>query len=121
MFPAATANGPPSFSAGDVWIGTYECPQQTMNLALVVESFDGAALAVRLDFDWLAERTTGSFEMSGTFDPNTREAKLTAGKWVSQPSAAWSTVNLDGFVTLDGFEYSGAVRTLGCGSFTLRR
>jgi hypothetical protein len=121
IFPAATANGPPSFSSGDVWIGTYECPQETMNVALVVESFDGAALVARLDFDWLAEHTTGSYEMSGTFDPNTREAKLGAGNWVSQPSADWTTVNLDGFVTLDGLEYSGAVKALGCGSFTLRR
>jgi hypothetical protein len=117
----ATPSGPPAFVAGDVWIGSYGCSQETVNVALVVDSADDTTLSARFDFNWVAGHTTGSYEVSGTFDANTREARFSAGDWVSQPSPNWSTVTLDGFVSLDGLKYSGGVWALGCGSFTLQK
>ncbi len=120
--PTTATAAPPSFSAGDVWIGTYSCPAiGTADVALAVKAFDGTTIEAVFDFNWTPGHTVGSFSMTGTFDPNTRAARLTAGAWIDQPSPDWSTVNLAGLVNLQGSTYSGSVRAPGCGAFTLAK
>jgi hypothetical protein len=116
--PAAPAN---PFSAGDAWMGTYVCPQGLTNLAVVVESVDGNTMNARFDFDWIAGSTQGSYELTGRFDPTTREATFTPGPWVSQPGSNWFTVGMDGYVDLGGVSYAGNITNPGCGAFSVTR
>jgi hypothetical protein len=109
------------FSPGDVWIGTYVCPQGLTDLALAVDSIDGNAIHARFDFDWVDGNASGSFALDGTFDPVTREATFTAGPWVSQPGSTWETVGLDGYVDLSGTRLAGNVTHAGCGAFSVQR
>jgi hypothetical protein len=107
------------FSAGDAWIGTYECPQGLTNLAVVIESVDGNSMNAR--FDFVVGATPGSFELTGSFDPSTREATFMPGSWVSQPTSGAPAVGMDGFVDLSGQNYSGNITTMGCGAFSVTR
>jgi hypothetical protein len=116
--PAAPVN---PFSAGDAWMGTYVCEQGLTNVALVVESVDGNAIDARFDFDWIAGSTQGSYVLTGSYDPTTREATFTPGAWVSQPGADWSPVGMDGYVDLSGMTYSGSITYQGCGAFDVTR
>ncbi len=109
------------FSPGDAWMGTYVCVQGLTNLALVVESVSGSSIAARFDFDWVSGSTQGSYELTGTYDPATREATFTPGPWVSQPGSSWSPVGMDGFVDLGGTSYSGNIQFAGCGAFAVAR
>lgn len=115
--------GPPAsaFSPGDAWMGTYVCVQGLTNLALLVESVNGNSIDARFDFDWESGSTQGSYELTGTYDPSTREAVFTPGPWVSQPSSSWSPVGMDGFVDLSGTSYAGNIQFAGCGAFSLSR
>jgi hypothetical protein len=117
---AATPANP--FSAGDAWMGTYVCSQGLTNVALVVESIEGASVTARFDFDLFGSAITGSYELTGTFDPTTREAVFTPGSWVSQPG--WSSlapVGLDGYVDLGGQTYAGNITGMDCGAFSVTR
>jgi hypothetical protein len=118
---ASAAAPPVPFAAGDVWIGTYVCPQGLTDLAVTVDSVDGNTIHARFDFDWVKGGASGSFVLDGTYDPTTREATFTAGPWISQPSSSWSTVGLDGYVDLSGQELAGNVTHDGCGAFSVRR
>jgi hypothetical protein len=115
---AAPAN---AFSPGDAWMGTYVCVQGLTNLALVVESVSGNSIDARFDFDWVSGSTQGSYELTGTYDPATREATFTPGPWVSQPDSSWSPVGMDGFVDLSGTTFSGNIQFAGCGAFAVSR
>jgi hypothetical protein len=108
-----------AFAPGEAWIGTYECSEGLTNLALVIERVDGSAVQARFDFD--ASGTQGSFEVSGNFNPATREATFTPGSWVLQPSPSWPGVAMDGYVDLGGTSYAGSIPSEGCGAFSLTR
>jgi hypothetical protein len=110
-----------AFTPGDAWVGTYVCVQGLTNLALVVESVNGNSIDARFDFDWISGSTQGSYELTGTYDPTTREATFTPGAWVLQPGSSWSPVGMDGFVDLSGTSYSGNIQFAGCGAFSVSR
>ena len=116
--PAAPAT---PFTAGDAWLGTYVCSQGLTNLAVVIESIDGDSIDARFDFDWLEAATQGSFELTGTFDPTTREAVFSPGSWVSQEISNQPPVGMDGYVDLSGQTYSGNITGSGCGAFSVTR
>jgi hypothetical protein len=116
--PAAPSN---PFTAGDAWMGTYVCEQGLTNLALVVESVDGNTIDARFDYDWIAGSTQGSYVLTGTYDPTTREATFTPGAWVLQPGPDWAPVGMDGYVDLSGLTYSGSITYAGCGAFDVTR
>jgi hypothetical protein len=115
---AAPAN---PFSPGDSWIGNYVCQQGLTNLALVIESVNGDAVNARFDFNWVQGSATGSFELTGMFDPATGHAVFTPGAWVSQPGTNWETVGLDGFVNQSGDAFAGGISHTGCGAFAVQR
>jgi hypothetical protein len=110
------------FTAGDAWIGTFTCQQGLTDLAIVVDAVSGNTIAARFDFEATGGGEGGSFVLTGTYDPDTREAAFTPGDWVSQPAASgMSTLSLDGFVDLSGRQLAGAVTQYGCGSFLVQR
>jgi hypothetical protein len=108
---AAPAN---AFTQGDVWIGTFACTSGLQNVAVVVETVDGADVRARFDFDG------GSYELTGSYDPVTRRASFTPGAWVSQPAGV-SPVGMDGHIDLAGDSFSGTISGTGCGAFSVSR
>jgi hypothetical protein len=117
-----TASPANPFSAGDAWMGTYVCSQGLTDLALVVESIDGNSVTARFDFDMFGSAIQGSYELTGTFDPTTREAQFTPGSWVSQPSlTSVAAVGMDGYVDLSGQTYAGNITGMDCGAFSVTR
>ena len=118
--PGSTASANP-FSPGEVWIGTYGCAQGVTDVALAVDTVDGNSMTGRFDFDWVSGSTTGSFALTGSFDPVTHKATFTPGPGESQPGPSWSTVGMDGFVDLSGLVYSGDITFQGCGAFSVHR
>jgi hypothetical protein len=115
------AAGTIPFTQGDVWIGTYVCPQGLTDLALVVESTEGDSVKARFDFVLADDDTVGSFELTGEYDATTGHTTFQPGAWVSQPSDAWQTVGMDGFVDKTGQDFAGTITSPGCGAFSLQR
>ena len=118
--PAAPAN---PFSAGDAWIGTYSCDYNSgtglTNAVLLVDSVAGNSVVARLTF--AAELESGTFDVTGTFDPVTREAVFTPGAWAPGSPESSSTVGMDGYIDLGGHLYAGNVSAQECGSFSVQR
>ena len=109
------------FSAGDAWMGTYACAGGLTKLAGVIEAVDGDAVTARFDFGSVDDVTQGSYELTGTFDPTTREATFSPGPWISQTGSGASPVGMDGYVDLSGTSYSGTITSTGCGAFSVAR
>ena len=109
------------FSAGDAWMGTYACAGGLTNLLVAIETVEGNAVTARFDFGSVDDATQGSYEVTGTFDPTTREATFSPGPWISQTGAAASAVGMDGFVDLSGTSYAGTITSTGCGAFSVAR
>jgi hypothetical protein len=86
---------------------------------LVIESTKGNTIHARFDFDFVPRHESGSFELTGKFDPETQGVTLAAGAWISKPGPTWKTVSMDGFVDASGREYSGLIASSGCGSFSV--
>jgi hypothetical protein len=123
---AATEAGAPSadtipFTQGDVWIGTYVCPQGLTDLALVVESAAGDSVKARFDFVSAKDDSAGSFELTGEYDATTGHTTFKPGAWVFQPAGSWQTVGMDGFVDKAGQEFAGTITSPGCGAFFVQR
>ena len=109
------------FSAGDAWMGTYACAGGLTKLAVAIEAVDGDAVTARFDFGSVDDVTQGSYELTGTFDPTTREATFSPGPWISQTGSGVYPVGMDGYVDLSGTSYSGSITSTGCGAFSVAR
>ncbi len=108
------------FSAGSVWIGEYTCPQGVTQVELKIVTVTGNQIEDALfDFDY-AGQTSGSFHLSGRFEPDSHRAVLDRGAWVSRPRG-WNTVGMDGAVDVTGTTYAGTIVSSGCGAFRLTR
>jgi hypothetical protein len=108
------------FTAGQVWIGTYACPNGVTPAALAVDTVSGEAFAGRIDLRLGSPAVAASYEVSGTYNPATREAVLEPGRWIDPMPSSISAVGLDGFVSVAGEELSGTVSASRCGAFSLR-
>jgi hypothetical protein len=118
--PVGVMPSPNPFHPGDRWSGTYVCPQGSTELTLVIESVTGEDLDAEFDFDWVAGQASGSFHLTGTFDPITRRATFEPGAWIVRPGDNWYTVGLDGTVDVAARTYAGAITGPGCGAFALQ-
>ena len=116
--PVARTN---PFVAGSTWRGSYTCPQGPTELELRVVAVQGDVIEDALfAFDY-AQRTVGSFHLSGSFEPESSRAKLDAGAWVTRPGSGWYTVGMDGTVDASGMVYEGKIVAAGCSTFRLTR
>ena len=108
------------FRSGDVWSGSYYCPQGTTELDLEVDQVNGPDISAIFSFRHAASGVAGRFEVSGSYQPGSRRAKLEAGEWISQP-LGYTAVDMDGFVDASDVVFSGRIVAPGCGPFSLRR
>ena len=112
----AVPTGP--ITAGTVWSGNYVC-QGTGSLTLRITRVAGNSVSAVNEFVHHAGKS-GSFNMSGTFTPGTRQLSLVAGSWIKQPPGI-AQVNLEGTVSADGHTIAGRVVAAGCSSFNIHR
>jgi serine/threonine protein kinase len=108
------------FVAGETWFGSYECDDGKHKLALRIVSItsDNEVAAV---FDFTTPKdSSGSYNVLGTYVPETHHLTLKAGTWISQPNLVVS-VGLDGTITDDDRAYSGKAVNPKCTTFTVRR
>jgi hypothetical protein len=110
-----------------VWFGAYQCDDGEHKLALRIvsvssnssNSSNGSDVAAIFDFK-TPKDSTGSYNVLGTYTPETHHLTLKAGTWISQPNLVVS-VGLDGTITDDDRAYSGKAVNPKCTTFALRR
>lgn len=109
------AVAPPSanpFRRGDAWRGSYVCSQGPTSMVLRITGVRGNRIDATFDFDHRPSRTSGSFRMSGRFEPSTRRLVLNPRQWIRQPPG-WRTVGMSGRVDPGGRTYGGRITGLG--------
>ena len=119
--PEGDAALPNPFVVGDDWTGTYVCAQGVTNLTLHVLAVSGDAIDDAVfDFDWTSGSVTGSYHLSGTYDPTTDHARFAPGAWIAQP-AGWFSVGMDGTVDPTTPVYAGHITDSSCAAFSVTR
>lgn len=114
---AASPLGAP-FAVGQVWSGTYTCPQGPTEARLRLEGGEGTRLVGTFEFHHRASGKKGSFAVVGGFDPATSRLAFAPVQWIERPSR-YVTIGLDGELEED--VYKGFVTNRECGAFDLRR
>lgn len=109
--------------AAGAWQGRYVCGQGTTGLLLTVRAAGESDVEALFRFYPVKGNPgvpEGCFEMSGRYDPATREVSLSAGQWLLRPPG-YITVDLSGTLSADGGTLSGTVHGPLCTRFELRR
>jgi hypothetical protein len=121
---ATTTTQPATIDLSGDWTGTYTCLQGLTSLDLVVTQTSPTAIGAVFNFS--AHPTnpgveSGSYSMSGTFDPASKAVSLKATQWLNQPPG-YRTVDLQGLVSSDLKTMSGqVVNASGCTTFMVQR
>ncbi len=114
--PPASGNDP--FRPGQDWFGTYTCPQGLTQLDLrIVAMHDDVIDDAEFIFDWTGGNESGSYSMTGAFDPATGIATFTPSAWISRPGPSWYMVGLSGTATTS--TYGGDITSTTCGAFSV--
>jgi len=110
------------------WHGSYVCNQGLTRLRLTLRPLPGGSeRRMEAEFAFSADPDnpqvpTGSFRMTGTWDPTTRALSLKPENWIDQPvDPSYRMVSLEGKVFLgDGQAMiRGRVATYGCEDFAV--
>ena len=106
------------------WTGTYDCLQGETGLTLTMDH-RGKRRKVNAIFSFYPIPSnpsipTGSFNMTGNYNRQSKTLTLIAGKWISQPSG-YSTINMSGKISDDYQSFTGSIIFSGCGSFELTK
>lgn len=108
------------FRPGQDWVGTYTCAQGLTDLDLRIVATDGDTISDALFlFDWKTGGESGSYHMTGTFDPKSGNATFTPKAWIDQPDPSWHMVGMSGAVV--GHRYAGDITDSECGTFGVTR
>ncbi|TMQ17794.1 MAG: hypothetical protein E6J90_21760 [Deltaproteobacteria bacterium] len=111
---------PIPFAPRQIWSGHYFCTQGRTSLALQITSVrDNTGDAV-FAFSHAESSASGSYQVSGWYDPTRRRLALLSGAWIRQPPG-YRSVDLSGTVSADGSTFAGSITTSGCSTFTVRR
>jgi hypothetical protein len=115
----AVVFAPNPFHAGERWSGFYVCPQGNTNLVLVIDEVVGNSIQAKFDFEFAPATLTGSFALSGIWQPATLRATFTPGAWIVRPGPNWFPVGMKGTVDPQRRVYEGSIVSPGCGAFSL--
>jgi hypothetical protein len=116
---AAALSTPNPFHAGERWSGFYVCAQGNTNLVLVIDEVVGNSIQAKFDFEFAPAAVTGSFALSGTWQPATLRATFTPGAWLVRPGPNWFPVGMKGTVDPQRRVYEGSITSAGCGAFSV--
>jgi len=106
----------PTFVAGEHWVGSYECFENShqdkfdiRRLDLMIS--DVTDTHVKAISQFSHADGLGSFRQIGAFDQESHRLHLIAdgpSAWIKRPHSKWSTTDLDGFVTDDALIFQGS-------------
>lgn len=110
------------FTPGQDWLGTYTCAQGLTSVDLrIVSTHCDVIDDAQFIFDWQTGGVTGSYHMTGTFDPNSGTATFTPAGWIIDPNGMGNLsshmVGMSGSVS--GNTYAGNITDGACGSFSV--
>jgi hypothetical protein len=109
------------FRAGDVWSGTYYCPQGNTDLDLEIQEVNGRDVWAIFSFRHAPTGTSGHFELAGEYQPSSKRLKLVAGDWIGLQPPGYATVDMEGNVDASNVVFTGRILAPGCGPFSVRR
>ncbi len=104
------------FAQYSVWVGRYECSQGWTDLELEVTKVQDENIEALFNFEHVPSGAAGSFYLSGTFDPESREVNFMPGEWKIRPYC-YSTVGMAGKVLDHPTRFEGRITHDKCGSF----
>ncbi len=118
--PAATqpAADVVPFVAGQRWVGSYVCEQETTPLVLRIITVTGARVDGLFEFTHPSDGE-GAYRVSGSYVAAGRRLPLVPGEWVRQPPG-YVAVAVDGTVSPDGSTYAGRMVHASCSGFSVR-
>ena len=109
------------FRGGEVWSGSYVCPQGPTHLDLrILDGSTDQRVTAIFDLDFGQGKTRGRFLLSGAYDPAQGSIVLTPGIWLEQPPG-WMTVGMRGQVSLHKNIFHGRIEGAPCGAFRVVR
>jgi WD40 repeat protein len=111
---------PMPFAPRQIWSGHYFCSQGRTSLALQITLVQGNAVDAVFAFSHTESSASGSYQVSGWYDPTRRRLALLSGAWIRQPPG-YRSVDLSGTVSADGSTFAGSMLASGCSTFTVRR
>lgn len=103
-----------------IWKGKYTCPQGETDLDLKVLESDPEHVLAVFEFSHSPSGAKGSFYLHGKYDSDSRELKLTSGKWINRPFH-YLPVDMDGKLSEDLKRYEGVIPNFGCGAFSVTK
>lgn len=101
------------------WRGDYDCPQGNTALTLHILAVRGEHVTALFDFHHVESGAAGRYLMSGQYDGDTRQVRLTPGAWIAQPED-YVSVGMSGELSQDGTLFAGRMEHPLCGAFRLR-
>jgi WD40 repeat protein len=111
---------PIPFAPRQIWSGHYFCSQGRTSLALQITLVRDNTVDAVFAFSHAESSASGSYQVSGWYDPTRRRLALLSGAWIRQPPG-YRSVDLSGTVSADGSTFAGSITTSGCATFTVRR
>jgi hypothetical protein len=115
--PGSGAEVSSPFARGQVWSGTYECPQGETDVDFIIADVAGDRVRAVFDFFHAPSLAAGSYVMDGVYDPSTRMVRFSPGDWIERPPR-YVTVGLVGVVR--GGRFAGDITHETCGGFDMR-
>ena len=107
------------FEKHGTWVGDYDCTQGNTGMTLRIMDVRGRVVRAIFDFDHASSGVTGSYIVTGTFDPETRRVHFDPSKWIEQPEN-YTMVSMSGEISTDDSLFAGKIDFRGCGAFRLK-
>lgn len=104
------------FEPNQIWEGRYLCAQGETALMLRILEVSANELKARFEFAHEESGVSGSYDMSGRFDPRSGRVTFTPDKWVQRPPS-YVSVGMSGAVREKVF--SGRIDHETCGEFSV--
>jgi len=108
------------FSAGQTWVGRYECAQGVTELTVAITGVQGEAVQGTFVFQHVPTGAAGQYVLTGAWDASTRTIQMVPGPWIARPPN-YVSVGMRGEVSPDGTTWNGTITHPSCGSFWLQR
>ena len=115
--PDATITSGP-FGAGQVWTGTYYCPQGDTELRFIVLDAYDYEIRALFDFYHPASGAKGTYVVNGKLDPRSGKVRFRPQTWIVRPEH-YVMVGMAGSVSGDLDRMSGRITHEACGGFDL--
>jgi hypothetical protein len=100
-------------------VGDYDCTQGNTGMSLHIMDVRGHVVRAIFDFVHAPSGASGSYVITGSFDPETRHVRFEPSKWIVKPND-YIMVPMSGEISTDNSLFAGKIDFPGCGAFQLK-